>query len=221
MPCSAAATAGGPAHASLLSPSTPLHCIAGHNYIGTEHILLGLLRENEGVASRVLETLGADLQKIRTQVTALPAVLLLYMHVCHGALPAMPARSLYAGLLCAHGSLVPFGSCLWVPGRLRGLGQATEPLPGQHFLEIAWCLLRCSSSLCCASSLPSLCACRVVPASCLQVVRMVGESQETLVGAGAGTGPGSNKTPTLEEYGTNLTTQANEVAPWELAAGLI
>ena len=40
---------------------------------------------------------------------------------------------------------------------------------------------------------------------------MVGESQEQLVGAGAGGGAGSNKTPTLEEYGTNLTTQANEV----------
>ena len=82
----------------------------GHNYIGTEHILLGLLREGEGVASRVLETLGADPQKIRTQV-----------------------------------------------------------------------------------------------------VRMVGESQEP-VGAAAGT-PGaaaSNKTPTLEEYGTNLTKQAEE-----------
>lgn len=43
-------------------------CLPGHNYIGTEHILLGLLREGEGVASRVLETLGADPQKIRTQV---------------------------------------------------------------------------------------------------------------------------------------------------------
>ena len=41
---------------------------------------------------------------------------------------------------------------------------------------------------------------------------MVGESQESLVGAGAGGGAGSNKTPTLEEYGTNLTTQANEVS---------
>uniref|UniRef100_A0A7S0S0H7 Clp R domain-containing protein n=1 Tax=Chlamydomonas leiostraca TaxID=1034604 RepID=A0A7S0S0H7_9CHLO len=40
----------------------------GHNYIGTEHILLGLLREGEGVAARVLETLGADPAKIRTQV---------------------------------------------------------------------------------------------------------------------------------------------------------
>jgi ATP-dependent Clp protease ATP-binding subunit ClpA len=43
-------------------------CSAGHNYIGTEHILLGLLREGEGVAARVLETLGADPAKIRTQV---------------------------------------------------------------------------------------------------------------------------------------------------------
>lgn len=41
---------------------------SGHNYIGTEHILLGLLREGEGVAARVLETLGADPSKIRTQV---------------------------------------------------------------------------------------------------------------------------------------------------------
>ena len=81
----------------------------GHNYIGTEHILLGLLREGEGVAARVLETLGADPAKIRTQV-----------------------------------------------------------------------------------------------------VRMVGESQEAVGVGGSGPGAGSNKTPTLEEYGTNLTTQAVE-----------
>lgn len=84
----------------------------GHNYIGTEHILLGLLREGEGVAARVLETLGADPAKIRTQV-----------------------------------------------------------------------------------------------------IRMVGESQEA-VGVGGGAagagGASSNKMPTLEEYGTNLTTQATE-----------
>ncbi|QDZ18920.1 ATP-binding subunit ClpA of ATP-dependent Clp protease [Chloropicon primus] len=40
----------------------------GHHYIGTEHLLLGLLREGEGVAARVLENLGADATKIRTQV---------------------------------------------------------------------------------------------------------------------------------------------------------
>ncbi|MBO8230337.1 ATP-dependent Clp protease ATP-binding subunit ClpC [Prochlorococcus marinus str. MU1404] len=40
----------------------------GHNYIGTEHLLLGLIREGEGVAARVLENLSIDLTKVRTQV---------------------------------------------------------------------------------------------------------------------------------------------------------
>ena len=40
----------------------------GHNYIGTEHLLLGLIREGEGVAARVLENLGVDLTKVRSQV---------------------------------------------------------------------------------------------------------------------------------------------------------
>ena len=40
----------------------------GHNYIGTEHLLLGLIREGEGVAARVLEQLGVDLNKVRSNV---------------------------------------------------------------------------------------------------------------------------------------------------------
>ena len=40
----------------------------GHNYIGTEHLLLGLIREGDGVAARVLENLGVDLNKVRTNV---------------------------------------------------------------------------------------------------------------------------------------------------------
>ncbi|MGV1034410.1 MAG: ATP-dependent Clp protease ATP-binding subunit [Microbacteriaceae bacterium] len=43
----------------------------GHNYIGTEHILLGLIREGEGVAAQVLVKLGADLGKVRQQVIQL------------------------------------------------------------------------------------------------------------------------------------------------------
>ena len=43
----------------------------GHNYIGTEHILLGLLREGEGVAAQVLLKLGADLDRVREQVVQL------------------------------------------------------------------------------------------------------------------------------------------------------
>jgi len=43
----------------------------GHNYIGTEHILLGVIREGEGVAAQVLQKLGADLNRVRQQIIAL------------------------------------------------------------------------------------------------------------------------------------------------------
>jgi len=43
----------------------------GHNYIGTEHILLGLIREGEGVAAQVLQKLGADLNRVRQAVIQL------------------------------------------------------------------------------------------------------------------------------------------------------
>ena len=43
----------------------------GHSYIGTEHILLGLIREGEGVAAQVLLNLGADLEKVRSAVIQL------------------------------------------------------------------------------------------------------------------------------------------------------
>jgi ATP-dependent Clp protease ATP-binding subunit ClpC len=45
----------------------------GHNYIGTEHILLGILREGEGVAADVLGKLGADLETVRDSVLAILA----------------------------------------------------------------------------------------------------------------------------------------------------
>src|ERR1700722_20142665 len=43
----------------------------GHDYIGTEHILLGLMRESDGVAAQVLVKLGADLNRVRQQVIQL------------------------------------------------------------------------------------------------------------------------------------------------------
>ena len=42
-----------------------------HNYIGTEHVLLGLVREGEGVAYRILEDLGADAETVRAEVIRL------------------------------------------------------------------------------------------------------------------------------------------------------
>jgi len=45
--------------------------LLGHNYIGTEHLLLGLIREGEGWAARVLQAMGADLERVRGQVVYL------------------------------------------------------------------------------------------------------------------------------------------------------
>jgi ATP-dependent Clp protease ATP-binding subunit ClpA len=57
----------------------------GHNYIGTEHILLGLICEGEGVAAQVLVTLGADLNRVRQQVIQL-------LHGYHGREPVLAGK---------------------------------------------------------------------------------------------------------------------------------
>jgi ATP-dependent Clp protease ATP-binding subunit ClpA len=54
-----------------------------HNYIGTEHLLLGLLREGEGVAARVLESLGVELSKLRTAME---------FTIGRGETPTVPAQ---------------------------------------------------------------------------------------------------------------------------------
>jgi ATP-dependent Clp protease ATP-binding subunit ClpC len=54
----------------------------GHNYIGTEHILLGLVRENEGVAARILLDLDADDDRIRSEI----------MHLLSGSAGARAPR---------------------------------------------------------------------------------------------------------------------------------
>jgi ATP-dependent Clp protease ATP-binding subunit ClpA len=59
----------------------------GHNYIGTEHILLGLIREGDGVAAQVLVQHGADLNRVRQQVTQL-----LFGHQAEEAVAARSAE---------------------------------------------------------------------------------------------------------------------------------
>ncbi len=48
--------------------------ILKHNYIGTEHILLGLLREEEGLAARVLESLDITVERVRAQVVRIVGI---------------------------------------------------------------------------------------------------------------------------------------------------
>ncbi len=75
----------------------------GHNYIGTEHILLGLVREGEGVAARVLVDLGADLSRVRQQVIQLLSG---YGSQKEGAAAAGGAQSGGSGQEAPSGSLV-------------------------------------------------------------------------------------------------------------------
>src|SRR3990167_1485755 len=58
----------------------------GHNYIGTEHLLLGLIKEGEGVASHVLMNVGLDLNKVRAEV-----IKLLGSSAAQGAVGVTPA----------------------------------------------------------------------------------------------------------------------------------
>jgi len=73
----------------------------GHNYIGSEHILLGLIREGEGVAAQVLVRLGADLSRVRQQV----------IQLLHG----------YQGKGPAHALSPEVPPSLWVTSRLDAM----------------------------------------------------------------------------------------------------
>ena len=63
----------------------------GHGYVGTEHLLLGLVREGEGVAAQVLQDLGADLERLREQVISLLSQGSAAGRGGDGAGPAQPA----------------------------------------------------------------------------------------------------------------------------------
>jgi ATP-dependent Clp protease ATP-binding subunit ClpC len=78
----------------------------GHNYIGTEHILLGLLREGEGVGAQVLVRFGADLAQVRTTVVALLA------GYSTGEARVMAPRSDHARLIAQQATVTPREACL-------------------------------------------------------------------------------------------------------------
>jgi ATP-dependent Clp protease ATP-binding subunit ClpC len=69
-----------------------------HNYIGTEHILLGLLREEEGVAARVLATLGVTADEVRAQVVRIIGE---GDEVVNGQIPFTPRSKKAVSSLCA------------------------------------------------------------------------------------------------------------------------
>jgi ATP-dependent Clp protease ATP-binding subunit ClpC len=156
----------------------------GHNFVGTEQILLGLIGESTGIAAKVLKAMGITLKEARIEVEKI---------IGRGS-----------GFVAVE---IPF-----TPRAKRVLEISLDEARqlGHNYIgteHILLGLLREGEGVA-ARVLETL---RAEPAKIRnQVIRLVGDSQEA-VGAGVGgSTSGSNKTPTLEEYGTDLTSQATD-----------
>ncbi|VAI57616.1 unnamed protein product [Triticum turgidum subsp. durum] len=155
----------------------------GHNFVGTEQILLGLIGEGTGIAAKVLKSMGINLKDARVEVEKI---------IGRGS-----------GFVAVE---IPF-----TPRAKRVLELSLEEARqlGHNYIgseHLLLGLLREGEGVA-ARVLESLGA---DPNNIrAQVIRMVGESTEA-VGAGAGGGSSGQKMPTLEEYGTNLTKLAEE-----------
>mmetsp|Transcript_16072 Transcript_16072/g.22178 ORF Transcript_16072/g.22178 Transcript_16072/m.22178 type:complete len:924 (+) Transcript_16072:126-2897(+) len=155
----------------------------GHNFVGTEQILLGLIGEGTGISAKVLKSMGVNLKEARVEVEKI---------IGRGS-----------GFVAVE---IPF-----TPRAKRVLELSLEEARqlGHNYIgteHLLLGLLREGEGVA-ARVLESLGA---DPSKIrTQVIRMVGESAETVgAGVGGGAASGSNKTPTLEEYGTDLTKQA-------------
>ncbi|PSR95972.1 ATP-dependent Clp protease ATP-binding subunit ClpA CD4B like [Actinidia chinensis var. chinensis] len=155
----------------------------GHNFVGTEQILLGLIGEGTGIAAKVLKSMGINLKDARVEVEKI---------IGRGS-----------GFVAVE---IPF-----TPRAKRVLELSLEEARqlGHNYIgseHLLLGLLREGEGVA-ARVLENLGA---DPNNIrTQVIRMVGESTEA-VGAGVGAGSSGNKMPTLEEYGTNLTKLAEE-----------
>ena len=158
----------------------------GHNFVGTEQIMLGLIGEGTGIAAKVLKSMGISLKEARVEVEKI---------IGRGS-----------GFVAVE---IPF-----TPRAKRVLELALEEARqlGHNYIgteHLLLGLLREGEGVA-ARVLENLDADPAKIRS--QVIRMVGESQEA-VGAGAGASGGAasgSKTPTLEEFGSDLTKQAEE-----------
>ncbi|KAI6675764.1 hypothetical protein NL676_003670 [Syzygium grande] len=155
----------------------------GHNFVGTEQILLGLIGEGTGIAAKVLKSMGINLKDARVEVEKI---------IGRGS-----------GFVAVE---IPF-----TPRAKRVLELSLEEARqlGHNYIgseHLLLGLLREGEGVA-ARVLENMGA---DPSNIrTQVIRMVGESTEA-VGAGVGGGSSGNKMPTLEEYGTNLTKMAEE-----------
>ncbi|WP_288453099.1 Clp protease N-terminal domain-containing protein, partial [uncultured Microbacterium sp.] len=155
-----------------------------HNYIGTEHILLGLIHEGEGVAAKALESLGISLDAVREQVQDIIGQ---GQQQPTGHIPFTPRAkkvlelSLREALQLGH-------NYIGTEHLLLGLIREGEGVAARVLENLGVDLAKVRT----------------------QVIRMLGETAEVSAGGGGGGAKGSTKTPTLDEFGNNLTQLATE-----------
>ena len=156
----------------------------GHNFVGTEQILLGLIGEGTGVAAKVLKSMGVNLKDARFEVEKIIGRGSGFVAV---EIPFTPRAKRVLELSLEEARQLGH-NYIGTEHLLLGLIREGEGVAARVLENLGVDLAKVRT----------------------QVIRMLGETAEVASGGGGGGGKGSTKTPTLDEFGSNLTQMATE-----------
>ncbi|WP_028951828.1 ATP-dependent Clp protease ATP-binding subunit [Synechococcus sp. CC9616] len=156
----------------------------GHNFVGTEQILLGLIGEGTGVAAKVLKSMGVNLKDARVEVEKIIGRGSGFVAV---EIPFTPRAKRVLELSLEEARQLGH-NYIGTEHLLLGLIREGEGVAARVLENLGVDLAKVRT----------------------QVIRMLGETAEVTAGGGGGGAKGSTKTPTLDEFGSNLTQMASE-----------
>ena len=156
----------------------------GHNFVGTEQILLGLIGEGTGVAAKVLKSMGVNLKDARVEVEKIIGRGSGFVAV---EIPFTPRAKRVLELSLEEARQLGH-NYIGTEHLLLGLIREGEGVAARVLENLGVDLAKVRT----------------------QVIRMLGETAEIGAGSSGGGAKGSTKTPTLDEFGSNLTQQAGE-----------
>ncbi len=156
----------------------------GHNFVGTEQILLGLIGEGTGVAAKVLKSMGVNLKDARVEVEKIIGRGSGFVAV---EIPFTPRAKRVLELSLEEARQLGH-NYIGTEHLLLGLIREGEGVAARVLENLGVDLAKVRT----------------------QVIRMLGETAEVTAGGGGGGAKGSTKTPTLDEFGSNLTQLATE-----------
>ena len=156
----------------------------GHNFVGTEQILLGLIGEGTGVAAKVLKSMGVNLKDARVEVEKIIGRGSGFVAV---EIPFTPRAKRVLELSLEEARQLGH-NYIGTEHLLLGLIREGEGVAARVLENLGVDLAKVRT----------------------QVIRMLGETAEVSAGGGGGGSKGSTKTPTLDEFGSNLTQLASE-----------